>query len=100
MVSDISGDHCGRGSPPTACTPFAASASTSSVVSMWWWTSMDPMGRGYEAFRGPRIRRMTSHRPKYAHDMRVGVLGAKGKVGATMASAVDKADDLTLTAEV
>src|ERR1700736_5892536 len=32
--------------------------------------------------------------------MRVGVLGAKGKVGATMAAAVDAADDLTLTAEV
>jgi 4-hydroxy-tetrahydrodipicolinate reductase len=32
--------------------------------------------------------------------MRVGVLGAKGKVGATMAAAVDKADDLTLSAEV
>jgi 4-hydroxy-tetrahydrodipicolinate reductase len=32
--------------------------------------------------------------------MRVGVLGAKGKVGATMVGAVDAAADLTLTAEV
>ncbi len=32
--------------------------------------------------------------------MRVGVLGAKGKVGVTMAAAVEKADDLTLSAEV
>jgi 4-hydroxy-tetrahydrodipicolinate reductase len=32
--------------------------------------------------------------------MRVGVLGAKGKVGATMVAAVAAADDLTLTAEV
>ena len=32
--------------------------------------------------------------------MRVGVLGAKGKVGATMVQAVQDADDLTLTAEV
>lgn len=32
--------------------------------------------------------------------MRVGVLGAKGKVGATMVQAVDAADDLTLTAGV
>jgi 4-hydroxy-tetrahydrodipicolinate reductase len=32
--------------------------------------------------------------------MRVGVLGAKGKVGATMVRAVQAADDLTLTAEV
>src|SRR5947209_17363384 len=32
--------------------------------------------------------------------MRVGVLGAKGKVGATMAAAVEKADDMTLCAEV
>jgi 4-hydroxy-tetrahydrodipicolinate reductase len=32
--------------------------------------------------------------------MRVGVLGAKGKVGATMVHAVQAADDLTLTAEV
>lgn len=32
--------------------------------------------------------------------MRVGVLGAKGKVGATMVAAVEKADDLTLSAEV
>jgi 4-hydroxy-tetrahydrodipicolinate reductase len=32
--------------------------------------------------------------------MRVGVLGAKGKVGATMVQAVQAADDLTLTAEV
>ena len=32
--------------------------------------------------------------------MRVGVLGAKGKVGATMAAAVEGADDLTLSAEV
>ncbi len=32
--------------------------------------------------------------------MRVGVLGAKGKVGMTMAAAVEKADDLTLSAEV
>ena len=32
--------------------------------------------------------------------MRVGVLGAKGKVGATMAAAVGAADDLTLSAEV
>jgi 4-hydroxy-tetrahydrodipicolinate reductase len=32
--------------------------------------------------------------------MRVGVLGAKGKVGATMVAAVEHADDLTLTAEV
>lgn len=32
--------------------------------------------------------------------MRVGVLGAKGKVGATMARGVQAADDLTLSAEV
>ncbi|EUA90137.1 dihydrodipicolinate reductase [Mycobacterium ulcerans str. Harvey] len=32
--------------------------------------------------------------------MRVGVLGAKGKVGATMVSAVESAADLTLSAEV
>jgi 4-hydroxy-tetrahydrodipicolinate reductase len=32
--------------------------------------------------------------------MRVGVLGAKGKVGATMVAAVAGADDLTLSAEV
>ena len=32
--------------------------------------------------------------------MRVGVLGAKGKVGATMVKAVQAADDLTLSAEV
>jgi 4-hydroxy-tetrahydrodipicolinate reductase len=32
--------------------------------------------------------------------MRVGVLGAKGKVGATMAQAVEAADDLTFTAGV
>jgi 4-hydroxy-tetrahydrodipicolinate reductase len=32
--------------------------------------------------------------------MRVGVLGAKGKVGATMVSAVQAAEDLTLSAEV
>ncbi len=32
--------------------------------------------------------------------MRVGVLGAKGKVGATMVRAVESADDLTLSAEV
>jgi 4-hydroxy-tetrahydrodipicolinate reductase len=32
--------------------------------------------------------------------MRVGVLGAKGKVGATMVNAVQAADDLTLSAEV
>ncbi len=32
--------------------------------------------------------------------MRVAVLGAKGKVGATMVQAVQDADDLTLTAEV
>ncbi|MCW2652088.1 MAG: 4-hydroxy-tetrahydrodipicolinate reductase [Mycobacterium sp.] len=32
--------------------------------------------------------------------MRVGVLGAKGKVGATMAQGVQAADDLTLSAEV
>ncbi|MGC2653113.1 MAG: 4-hydroxy-tetrahydrodipicolinate reductase [Mycobacterium sp.] len=32
--------------------------------------------------------------------MRVGVLGAKGKVGATMVQAVQAADDLTLSAEV
>jgi 4-hydroxy-tetrahydrodipicolinate reductase len=32
--------------------------------------------------------------------MRVGVLGAKGKVGATMVQAVDAADDLTFTAGV
>ena len=32
--------------------------------------------------------------------MRVGVLGAKGKVGATMVGAVQAADDLTLSAEV
>jgi 4-hydroxy-tetrahydrodipicolinate reductase len=32
--------------------------------------------------------------------MRVGVLGAKGKVGATMVAAVQAADDLTLSAEV
>ncbi|MCV7441965.1 4-hydroxy-tetrahydrodipicolinate reductase [Mycobacterium paraense] len=32
--------------------------------------------------------------------MRVGVLGAKGKVGSTMVSAVQAADDLTLSAEV
>jgi 4-hydroxy-tetrahydrodipicolinate reductase len=32
--------------------------------------------------------------------MRVGVLGAKGKVGSTMVQAVQEADDLTLSAEV
>src|SRR6202023_1223643 len=32
--------------------------------------------------------------------MRVGVLGAKGRVGATMVSAVQAAEDLTLSAEV
>ena len=32
--------------------------------------------------------------------MRVGVLGAKGKVGTTMCAAVRAADDLTLSAEV
>ncbi|OBK14835.1 4-hydroxy-tetrahydrodipicolinate reductase [Mycobacterium asiaticum] len=32
--------------------------------------------------------------------MRVGVLGAKGKVGATMVRAVENAEDLTLSAEV
>jgi 4-hydroxy-tetrahydrodipicolinate reductase len=32
--------------------------------------------------------------------MRVGVLGAKGKVGATMVAAVNAAEDLTLSAEV
>jgi 4-hydroxy-tetrahydrodipicolinate reductase len=32
--------------------------------------------------------------------MRVGVLGAKGRVGATMVAAVQEADDLTLSAEV
>src|SRR5215813_5304564 len=32
--------------------------------------------------------------------MRVGVLGSKGKVGATMVQAVKDADDLTLSAEV
>ncbi|RUP05292.1 MAG: 4-hydroxy-tetrahydrodipicolinate reductase [Mycobacterium sp.] len=32
--------------------------------------------------------------------MRVGVLGAKGKVGATMVQAVESADDLTLSAQV
>ena len=32
--------------------------------------------------------------------MRVGVLGAKGKVGSTMVAAVEAADDLTLSAEV
>ena len=32
--------------------------------------------------------------------MRVGVLGAKGKVGTTMCDAVRAADDLTLSAEV
>ena len=32
--------------------------------------------------------------------MRVGVLGAKGKVGSTMVGAVQAADDLTLSAEV
>ncbi|QLL09309.1 4-hydroxy-tetrahydrodipicolinate reductase [Mycobacterium vicinigordonae] len=32
--------------------------------------------------------------------MRVGVLGSKGKVGATMVQAVEAADDLTLSAEV
>jgi 4-hydroxy-tetrahydrodipicolinate reductase len=32
--------------------------------------------------------------------MRVAVLGAKGKVGATMVQAVQDADDLTLSAEV
>lgn len=32
--------------------------------------------------------------------MRVGVLGAKGKVGATMVRAVEAADDLTLSAQV
>src|SRR5437763_4662958 len=32
--------------------------------------------------------------------MRVGVLGAKGKVGSTMVDAVRNADDLTLSAEV
>ena len=38
--------------------------------------------------------------PTTLQPMRVGVLGAKGKVGATMVSAVQAADDLTLSAEV
>ena len=32
--------------------------------------------------------------------MRVGVLGARGKVGSTMCAAVRNADDMTLSAEV
>jgi 4-hydroxy-tetrahydrodipicolinate reductase len=36
----------------------------------------------------------------YAAPMRVGVLGAKGKVGQTMCAAVQEADDLTLSAEI
>jgi len=36
----------------------------------------------------------------YAAPMRVGVLGAKGKVGATMCAAVREANDLTLSAEI
>ncbi len=32
--------------------------------------------------------------------MRVGVLGAKGRVGSTMVNAVQVAEDLTLSAEV
>ena len=32
--------------------------------------------------------------------MRVGVLGSKGKVGATMVAAVEAAEDLTLSADV
>src|SRR5579884_4281167 len=38
--------------------------------------------------------------PGYAAPMRVGVLGAKGKVGSTMVQAVQAAEDLTLSAEV
>ena len=36
----------------------------------------------------------------YAHTMRVGVLGAKGKVGVAMCAAVREAPDLELSAEV
>lgn len=36
----------------------------------------------------------------YAAPMRVGVLGSRGKVGATMCAAVRDADDLTLSAEI
>lgn len=43
------------------------------------------------------MRRM---RPDYALGMRVAVLGAKGKVGATMVAAVREAADLELSAEV
>ena len=38
--------------------------------------------------------------PTTLQPMRVGVLGAKGKVGSTMVSAVQAAEDLTLSAEV
>ena len=38
--------------------------------------------------------------PTTLQTMRVGVLGAKGKVGSTMVSAVQAAEDLTLSAEV
>ena len=38
--------------------------------------------------------------PTTLQPMRVGVLGAKGKVGSTMVAAVQAADDLTLSAEV
>jgi len=41
-----------------------------------------------------------AHIADYAASMRVGVLGAKGKVGATMVAAVRDADDLTFTAGV
>src|SRR6202012_3725602 len=38
--------------------------------------------------------------PSMVKNMRVGVLGSKGKVGATMVQAVQAAEDLTLSAEV
>jgi 4-hydroxy-tetrahydrodipicolinate reductase len=46
---------------------------------------------------GPTVDKSARSRVK---SMRVGVLGAKGKVGATMVGAVQAAEDLTLSAEV
>ena len=45
-------------------------------------------------------RSMRGSAADYAAFMRVGVLGARGKVGATMCAAVREAEDLTLSAEV
>jgi len=57
-----------------------------------WRASIDRLDGSYDrGFTAPRSRVKT---------MRVGVLGAKGKVGSTMVAAVQAAEDLTLSAEV